>query len=114
VTDRTKIQLLHVNSFQTIKLETNETRMYQIEGYYDFIFKIIRRNGYPYFYTQKCELNAIKECEEAFVGSTDIGKQLVKKNEEFSEEPCKSCMYFFKFYAVEPCAVVLHLNTLNS
>lgn len=33
VTDRKEIQMLHTNSFQSVALEANQTKIYQIEGY---------------------------------------------------------------------------------
>lgn len=59
--------------------------MYQIDGSYDFVAKMMRKSGYPYLITQKCDKDSVKTCEEAFVASQEEGKQLIKKNEEFNE-----------------------------
>lgn len=41
--------------------------MFQIEGYYNFVAKIIRRSGYPYLFTKKCDMDSLKTCEDEFV-----------------------------------------------
>jgi hypothetical protein len=89
VSGKNEVQLIHLDSFQKIKLEANESKIYQIEGHYDFVVKIIRRSGYPYFFIKKCSTNTIKECKEETIASQEMGKQLAKKNEEFHEEPCE-------------------------
>ncbi len=114
VSDRKEIQMLHTNSFQSVALDTNETKIYQIEGYMQFVAKIIRTRGYPYLDIKKCNADSLKECQEAFIASREWGKQLVKKTEQFSEDPCLKCIYYLKFQAMEPCAITLHFNTYNS
>lgn len=38
-------------------MENNETKIFQIEGYHDFVAKILRTSGFPYVFIKKCLIN---------------------------------------------------------
>lgn len=74
---------MHLDSFEEVILKGNETKYYQMQGYFRFNVKIMRNSGFPFIYIKKCSVTKLEECKEQLFDSKDPGKGILSKSEEF-------------------------------
>jgi hypothetical protein len=78
-TSKEKIKHVHLDSFEEVILAAQQTKFYQVEGYYDFTVKIMRKSGFPFVYIKECPAPQLSDCKQQVFTEKNQGQQLVTK-----------------------------------
>lgn len=97
--DEEIIKLLSYDSFEHVELKPNTPKLFQLEAQQKYEIKFTREKGYFYVKIAVCKndnMDNYQTCLEELKDSSDKGKQIITKTEEFGEEPCARCIVFIK------------------
>ena len=71
---------IYVDAFEDIKMGSNQTKYFQMDGAVEHYSKITRIKGFPFVYLKNCkDKGELEECKEEFAKSQEKGKQIIAK-----------------------------------
>ena len=83
LTSNSDVKHIHLDTFEETVLKTGEVKVFEIEGYLDFVLKVMKKSGYPFILIKQCQAQELPKCYQSIIDDDEKGEQLVTKTKLF-------------------------------
>lgn len=106
-----RVKMISFDSFENVRLSKQSSKIFYTSIEQPYELKIIRNNGFPFYYGTTCK-DKLDKCVKDFQAVDTKGTQLLTKVAAYNEPPCKDCYQLFKVSTEEdPGEVTIHLQS---